>query len=114
MSEEGLSNLMHEDRRFPPPPELAAQANVATVKANADARIAEAEGKAKSSQIEGEALRANPEILRQRAELEHRETTGPLLSLYELQAVSGASSSIPAAAPAARRADRSMIDMLAA
>ena len=46
---------------------LAAQANVATVKANADARIAEAEGKAKSSQIEGDALRANPEILRQRA-----------------------------------------------
>ena len=29
--------------------------------------IAEAEGKAKASQIEGEALRANPEILRQRA-----------------------------------------------
>lgn len=46
---------------------LAAQANVATVKANADARIADAEGKAKSSQIEGDALRANPEILRQRA-----------------------------------------------
>lgn len=46
---------------------LAAQANVATVKANADAAIAEAEGKAKASQIEGDALRANPEILRQRA-----------------------------------------------
>ena len=46
---------------------LAAQANVATVKANADARIADAEGKAESSQIEGDALRANPEILRQRA-----------------------------------------------
>ncbi len=28
MSEEGLSNLMHEGRRFPPPPELAANANV--------------------------------------------------------------------------------------
>jgi regulator of protease activity HflC (stomatin/prohibitin superfamily) len=46
---------------------LAAQANVATVQANAAARIADAEGKAKSSQLEGEALRANPEILRQRA-----------------------------------------------
>ena len=46
---------------------LAAQANVATVKANAESLIAEAEGKAKASQIEGEALRANPEILRQRA-----------------------------------------------
>ncbi|WP_020577105.1 acetate--CoA ligase [Actinopolymorpha alba] len=28
MSSEALSNLLHEDRRFPPPPELAAQANV--------------------------------------------------------------------------------------
>lgn len=46
---------------------LAAQANVATVKANSDALIAQAEGKAKASQIEGDALRANPEILRQRA-----------------------------------------------
>lgn len=46
---------------------LAAQANVATVKANADAAIAEAEGKAKATQIEGDALRANPEILHQRA-----------------------------------------------
>lgn len=46
---------------------LAAQANVATVKANADALIAQAEGKAKASSIEGDALRANPEILRQRA-----------------------------------------------
>ncbi|MBO9714382.1 SPFH domain-containing protein [Sphingomonas sp.] len=46
---------------------LAAQANVATVKANADAQIAQAEGKARASQIEGDALRANPEILRQRA-----------------------------------------------
>ncbi len=46
---------------------LAAQANVATVRANADAAIAEARGKAQASQVEGEALRANPEILRQRA-----------------------------------------------
>jgi regulator of protease activity HflC (stomatin/prohibitin superfamily) len=46
---------------------LAAQANVATVRANAEAAIAEAEGKAKASQVEGDALRANPEILRQRA-----------------------------------------------
>lgn len=46
---------------------LAAQANVATVKANADAQIAQAEGKARASTLEGEALRANPEILRQRA-----------------------------------------------
>ncbi|MEQ7007622.1 acetate--CoA ligase [Actinopolymorpha sp. B17G11] len=28
MSSEALSNLLHEDRRFPPPPELAARANV--------------------------------------------------------------------------------------
>ena len=46
---------------------LAAQANVATVKADADALIAQAQGKAQASQIEGDALRANPEILRQRA-----------------------------------------------
>jgi regulator of protease activity HflC (stomatin/prohibitin superfamily) len=46
---------------------LAAQANVATVKANAEAAIAEARGKAEASTVEGEALRANPEILRQRA-----------------------------------------------
>jgi regulator of protease activity HflC (stomatin/prohibitin superfamily) len=46
---------------------LAAQANVATVTANANAAIAEATGKAKATQIEGDALRANPEILRQRA-----------------------------------------------
>ncbi len=46
---------------------MAAQANVATVKANADALIAQAEGKARASQLEGDALRANPEILRQRA-----------------------------------------------
>jgi regulator of protease activity HflC (stomatin/prohibitin superfamily) len=46
---------------------LAAQANVATVKANAEAAIAEAKGKAEASTVEGGALRANPEILRQRA-----------------------------------------------
>ena len=28
MSDEALSNLLHEDRRFPPPAELAADANV--------------------------------------------------------------------------------------
>ncbi|GAA1426250.1 acetate--CoA ligase [Microlunatus lacustris] len=40
MSEEGLSNLMHEDRRFPPPPELAAQANVtAATYAEAEADV---------------------------------------------------------------------------
>jgi regulator of protease activity HflC (stomatin/prohibitin superfamily) len=46
---------------------LAARANVATVTANAEAAIAEAKGKAEASTIEGSALRANPEILRQRA-----------------------------------------------
>lgn len=46
---------------------LAAHANVATVEANAQARIADADGKARASSIEGAALRANPEILRQRA-----------------------------------------------
>ena len=28
MSDDALSNLLHEERRFPPPPEFAAQANV--------------------------------------------------------------------------------------
>jgi regulator of protease activity HflC (stomatin/prohibitin superfamily) len=46
---------------------MAAQANVATVRANADAHIAEAEGLAKATQIQGEALRSNPEILKQKA-----------------------------------------------
>ena len=46
---------------------LAAAANVATVRANAESRIADARGKAESSALEGAALRANPEILRQRA-----------------------------------------------
>ena len=40
MSEEGLSHLMHEDRRFPPPPELAAHANVtAATYAEAEADV---------------------------------------------------------------------------
>jgi regulator of protease activity HflC (stomatin/prohibitin superfamily) len=46
---------------------LAAQANVATVKANAEAAVAEATGKAEATKIEAGALRASPEILRQRA-----------------------------------------------
>lgn len=46
---------------------LAAEAQVGTVRANAEARIAEAEGLARATQIEGTALRANPEILKQRA-----------------------------------------------
>ena len=28
MSDEALANLLHEDRRFPPPPDLAEKANV--------------------------------------------------------------------------------------
>jgi len=39
VSSEALSNLLHEDRRFPPPPELAARANVTEAtyaEANAD------------------------------------------------------------------------------
>lgn len=46
---------------------LAAQANVATVEADGRAKIAKAEADAKATQIEGEALRTNPEILQQRA-----------------------------------------------
>jgi regulator of protease activity HflC (stomatin/prohibitin superfamily) len=46
---------------------LAAQANVATAKANADAQVAQAEGKARATQVEAEAIRTNPEILQQRA-----------------------------------------------
>ena len=46
---------------------LAAQANVATAEADARARIAKAEGDAKATQIEAEALRANPAILQQKA-----------------------------------------------
>lgn len=46
---------------------LAAQANIATAKANADARIAKAEGDAKAIQVEAEAIRTNPEIVTLRA-----------------------------------------------
>jgi regulator of protease activity HflC (stomatin/prohibitin superfamily) len=46
---------------------LAAQANVATAKADADARIAKAEGDAKAIQVEAEAIRTNPEIVKLRA-----------------------------------------------
>jgi regulator of protease activity HflC (stomatin/prohibitin superfamily) len=46
---------------------LAAQANVATVEADGRAKVAKAEADAKATQIEGEALRTNPEILQQRA-----------------------------------------------
>ena len=46
---------------------LAAQANVATARADADARIAKAEGDAKSIQVEAEAIRTNPEIITLRA-----------------------------------------------
>jgi len=46
---------------------LAAQANVATAKADADARVAKAEGDAKAIQVEAEAIRTNPEIVKLRA-----------------------------------------------
>ncbi len=46
---------------------IAAQANVATAKADADARIAKAEGDAKAIQVEAEAIRTNPEIVKLRA-----------------------------------------------
>jgi len=46
---------------------LAAQANVATARADADARLAKAEGDAKSIQVEAEAIRTNPEIITLRA-----------------------------------------------
>ena len=40
MSDDALSNMLHEDRRFPPPPELAAHANVtAATYAEADADL---------------------------------------------------------------------------
>ena len=40
MSDDALSNMLHEERRFPPPPELAAQANVtAATYAAADADL---------------------------------------------------------------------------
>jgi len=46
---------------------LAAQATVATKEAEARAEVAEAQGHAQSTQIEAAALKASPEILRQRA-----------------------------------------------
>jgi regulator of protease activity HflC (stomatin/prohibitin superfamily) len=46
---------------------LAAQANVATAKANSDARIAKAQGDAESIKVEAEAIRTNPEIVTLRA-----------------------------------------------
>ena len=46
---------------------LAAQANVATAKANADARIAKAKGDAEAIQVEAQAIRTNPEIVKLRA-----------------------------------------------
>ena len=46
---------------------LAAQAQVATVEAQARQRVAFAEGEAKAIDTQGQALRANPDILRLRA-----------------------------------------------
>jgi len=46
---------------------LAAQANVATARADAEARVAKAEGDAKAIQVEAEAIRTNPEIVKLRA-----------------------------------------------
>lgn len=46
---------------------LAAQANVATATANADARIAKAKGDAEAIQVEAQAIRTNPEIVKLRA-----------------------------------------------
>jgi regulator of protease activity HflC (stomatin/prohibitin superfamily) len=46
---------------------LAAKAAVATATAQAESKIAEAKGKAEATRIEAEAIRTNPEILRQRA-----------------------------------------------
>ncbi len=46
---------------------LAAQANVATARANADARIAKARGDAEAIQVEAAAIRTNPEIVTLRA-----------------------------------------------
>jgi regulator of protease activity HflC (stomatin/prohibitin superfamily) len=45
---------------------LAAQAQVAQAKAQADARIEQARGFAESTRLQAEALRANPEVLRQK------------------------------------------------
>lgn len=46
---------------------LAAQANVATVEADGRAKVAKADADAKATEIEGAALRTNPEMLQQRA-----------------------------------------------
>ncbi|MGN6376323.1 MAG: SPFH domain-containing protein [Sphingomonas sp.] len=46
---------------------LAAQANVATATADAEARVAKAQGDAKAIQVEAEAIRTNPEIVKMRA-----------------------------------------------
>ncbi|WP_010543229.1 prohibitin family protein [Sphingomonas elodea] len=46
---------------------LAAKANVETAKADAEARIAKAAGDAKAIQVEAEAIRTNPEIVKLRA-----------------------------------------------
>jgi regulator of protease activity HflC (stomatin/prohibitin superfamily) len=46
---------------------LAAQANVATKEAEGRAEVASAEAHAKATQVEADALKASPEILRQRA-----------------------------------------------
>ena len=46
---------------------LAAQANVATATANANARIAKARGDAEAIQVEAQAIRTNPEIVKLRA-----------------------------------------------
>jgi regulator of protease activity HflC (stomatin/prohibitin superfamily) len=45
---------------------LASQAQVAQAKAQADARIEQARGYAESTRLQAEALRANPEVLRQK------------------------------------------------
>ncbi|NOU03102.1 MAG: prohibitin family protein [Novosphingobium sp.] len=46
---------------------LAAQANVATATANAQARVAKAKGDAEAIQVEAQAIRTNPEIVKMRA-----------------------------------------------
>lgn len=46
---------------------LASQANVATVEADGRSKVAKATAEAKATEIEGQALRTNPEILQQRA-----------------------------------------------
>jgi regulator of protease activity HflC (stomatin/prohibitin superfamily) len=46
---------------------LAAEANVATAKADAQARVAKAEGDAKAIEVEAAAIRTNPEIVQMRA-----------------------------------------------